>query len=55
MVQHCKWKFLLFKGSFAVKMRVQERPDEMQLLFAMEDSSFMRDFEGRWKVSVVGE
>jgi hypothetical protein len=50
VLQACKWQFLAFKGTFNVHLNVMEVPEERLLVFTLAQSSFMRDFEGRWQV-----
>jgi hypothetical protein len=49
-LQACKWQFLAFKGTFNVHLNVLEAPHDRLLVFTLAESSFMRDFEGRWQV-----
>jgi hypothetical protein len=49
-LQACKWQFLAFKGTFNVHLNVMEAPQDRLLVFTLAESSFMRDFEGRWQV-----
>jgi hypothetical protein len=49
-LQACKWQFLAFKGTFNVHLNVHEAPEDRLLVFTLAESSFMRDFEGRWQV-----
>ena len=48
--QKCKWEFLVFSGSFDTQLAVSEDPEAGSLVFRQLQSSFMRDFEGRWQV-----
>jgi len=48
--QACKWQFLAFSGTFDVHLNVDEKPDSRMLVFRLVESSFMKDFEGRWQV-----
>eukprot|EP00775_Hariotina_reticulata_P013851 gene13851-13973_t len=50
LVQACKWQFLAFSGTFNVQLAVDEQPDSRLLVFRLVESSFMKDFEGRWQV-----
>jgi len=50
MPQACKWQFLAFSGTFDVHLDVDENPDSRMLVFRLVESSFMKDFEGRWQV-----
>lgn len=45
-----KWQFLLFKGTFNVRLDVVEDPGTRTIVFTLAESSFMRNFEGRWQV-----
>jgi hypothetical protein len=48
--QACKWSFLAFKGTFSVALNVNEEAVDRLLVFRLQESSFMKDFEGRWQV-----
>jgi len=50
LVQMCRWQFLAFSGVFETQLSVTEHPAELLLVFSLLESSFMRDFEGRWTV-----
>mmetsp|Transcript_24679 Transcript_24679/g.68672 ORF Transcript_24679/g.68672 Transcript_24679/m.68672 type:complete len:247 (-) Transcript_24679:1196-1936(-) len=50
LLQKCRWKFLMFSGTFNAVLSVREVPEQKVLLFELVSSSFMREFEGRWKV-----
>jgi hypothetical protein len=49
-LQACRWSFLAFQGTFSVSLNVAEEPARRLLVFRLQESSFMRDFEGRWQV-----
>ncbi len=49
-LQGCRWKFLVFGGEFKVDFTVREQPEELRLAFQLQESSFMRHFEGRWQL-----
>lgn len=51
LVQTCQWTFGPFSGTFLTSMRVEERSEQMELSFVLKESSFMQDFEGKWKVT----
>ncbi|KAF6255289.1 hypothetical protein COO60DRAFT_1641630 [Scenedesmus sp. NREL 46B-D3] len=53
VVQACRWSFLAFRGTFSVALDVSEAPADGLLVFRLQESSFMKDFEGRWQVSAV--
>ena len=51
LIQHCSWRFLIFKGTFVTKLHIMEDPSSWQLEFSLgEQESFMRDFVGAWHV-----
>lgn len=59
--QTCSWRFTLFSGQFDCRIRVEQRQENEgssglnpQLQFKLIKSSFMKDFEGSWKVSKEG-
>lgn len=49
--QICTWKFLMLKGEFELQLSVNEQPTARSLVFRLERSKFMKDFEGRWQVA----
>jgi hypothetical protein len=49
-LQACKWSFLAFRGTFSVALSVSEEAAQRLLVFRLQESSFMKDFEGRWQV-----
>jgi hypothetical protein len=51
--QACKWSFLAFKGTFSVALNVSEEAADRLLVFRLQESSFMKDFEGRWQVGTA--
>jgi hypothetical protein len=51
--QKCRWEFLVFSGSFDTTLTVDEEPGAGRLVFRQLQSSFMRDFEGRWQARAV--
>ena len=52
--QACTWRFLAFSGSFNVALSVDEDAAGRTLVFRLVESSFMRGFEGRWRVEAAG-
>ena len=48
--QTCSWRFLFFTGSFNLELEVIELVAGQELVFKLRESSFMKDFEGRWHV-----
>lgn len=52
--QACTWQFLAFRGTFNVALHVTEDAAQRLLVFTLAESTFMRDFEGRWRVSLGG-
>ncbi len=49
--QKAGWRFLAFSGSFECRLAVDEDAEARSLVFTLLQSSFMRDFEGRWSVN----
>lgn len=45
-----KWQFLFFSGTFDVALNVLEAPQDRSIVFTLAESTFMRAFEGQWKV-----
>jgi hypothetical protein len=50
LVQTVSWKFLIFRGSFATELQVEELPAQRRLAFSLLRSAFMRQFVGSWRV-----
>lgn len=48
--QECKWKFLIFQGTFGIALEVDEEPEKNVITFKLAKSAFMRDFEGSWEL-----
>lgn len=48
--QKCRWSFLAFSGTFNAHLSVDEDPVARKLVFKLVQSSFMKDFEGRWEL-----
>ena len=48
--QTCIWKFLIFKGTFKMTVKVAEYPDSNSLRFDLVDSKFMKSFAGGWQI-----
>ncbi len=53
-LQAGKWQFLFFKGTFDVRLNVVEVPEDKTIVFTLAESTFMRNFEGRWQVGNTG-
>mmetsp|Transcript_17302 Transcript_17302/g.42506 ORF Transcript_17302/g.42506 Transcript_17302/m.42506 type:complete len:251 (-) Transcript_17302:64-816(-) len=52
IVQRGKWRFLMFSGSFPVKLKVlQSRKTKTVDFELMERSGFMKHFDGQWRVT----
>ena len=54
VAQTCSWRFAIFSGQFLCRILVEQRRDDSdlpQLKFKLVESSFMRDFEGEWRIS----
>ena len=51
LTQDCRWKFLVFSGSFQTSFDVLEDIPGMELLFRQREAGFLRDFTGLWKVT----
>lgn len=49
--QTCKWAFLVFSGTFRTSLSVLEEPAARRLAFHLIQSSFMRQFVGRWDIA----
>lgn len=50
ILQAGKWQFLFFKGTFDVRLHVVEAPEDRTITFTLAESTFMKNFEGRWQV-----
>jgi ribosome-associated toxin RatA of RatAB toxin-antitoxin module len=50
VLQACQWQVIGLKGTFNVHLDVEEDSASRLLVFRLKESSFMRDFEGRWQV-----
>jgi hypothetical protein len=48
--QKCKWRFLIFNGTFGIALEVEEEPDDKTVTFKLARSAFMREFEGCWEL-----
>ncbi|EFN53317.1 hypothetical protein CHLNCDRAFT_137004 [Chlorella variabilis] len=48
------WRFLMFRGSFTVRMIVEQRRADRMIHFRLARSGFMRDFSGTWVVRPFG-
>lgn len=48
--QECKWKFLIFSGTFGIALVVDEEPVKKTVTFKLANAGFMRDFEGCWEL-----
>lgn len=49
--QTCRWQFLAFSGTFTIALSVSEVDEARELTFRLEQSSFMRGFQGAWRVA----
>lgn len=50
-LQTCCWQFLAFQGTFKIVLSVSEEDATRQVRFSLVgSSSFMRDFQGTWRV-----
>ena len=49
-MQTCRWEFLVFSGTFETKLTVHEARQHGEVVFNLISSSFMRQFQGAWKV-----
>lgn len=48
--QECKWRFLVFQGTFGIALVVDEEPEKKTVTFKLAKSAFMRNFEGCWEL-----
>lgn len=55
VLQACQWQVLGLKGAFNVHLNVEEDPASRSLVFRLHESSFMKDFEGRWQVQAAAD
>ena len=49
-MQTCRWEFLVFSGNFEMRLTVHEARQHGEVVFNLISSSFMRQFQGAWKV-----
>ena len=49
--QSCRWKFLVFGGSFPCQLATREDPEERYMEARLHEKGFIREFEGSWKVT----
>ncbi len=52
-VQTCRWEFLVFSGTFETRLTVHEARQHGEVVFNLISSSFMRHFQGAWKVRIT--
>ena len=52
-MQTCRWEFLVFSGTFETKLTVHEARQHGEVVFNLISSSFMRQFQGAWKVRMT--
>mmetsp|Transcript_12426 Transcript_12426/g.29521 ORF Transcript_12426/g.29521 Transcript_12426/m.29521 type:complete len:183 (+) Transcript_12426:433-981(+) len=50
LVQVCRWKFLLFSGTFNSTLAVRQMPDNGIVQFELVESDFLSEFHGQWSV-----
>ncbi|KAJ9512648.1 hypothetical protein QJQ45_018844 [Haematococcus lacustris] len=53
VLQTCRWSLLALSGTFDVRMAIHQDMEQLALEFNLIESSFMRGFDGRWKVSAM--
>ncbi|CAL5224922.1 g7688 [Coccomyxa viridis] len=51
VLQTCRWEFLVFSGTFETRLTVHEARQHGEVVFNLISSSFMRQFQGAWKVT----
>ena len=51
--QTCRWEFLVFSGTFETRLTVHEARQHGEVVFNLISSSFMRQFQGAWKVCTL--
>ena len=49
--QTCRWKFLVFGGSFPCQLAVKEEPSARYMEVELHKKGFIREFEGSWRVT----
>ncbi len=52
-MQMCRWEFLVFSGTFETRLTVHEARQHGEVVFNLISSSFMRQFQGAWKVCLT--
>jgi hypothetical protein len=45
------WRFLIFRGSFTVRMIVEQRASDRTISFRLAKPGFMRQFSGTWTIA----
>lgn len=45
------WRFLVFRGSFTVRMIVEQRASDRTICFRLAKPGFMRQFTGTWTIA----
>lgn len=51
VTQEGQWRFLMFRGSFLTRLRVEEDHTNHTVVFRQLSPGFMKAFEGRWQLS----
>lgn len=51
VTQEGQWRFLMFRGSFITRLRVEEDRNNHVVVFRQLSPGFMKAFEGRWQLS----
>jgi hypothetical protein len=50
----CWWPAAAIIGTFDVRLNVVEVPEDKTIVFTLAESTFMRNFDGRWQVGHAG-
>lgn len=48
--QECRWRFLIFRGTFVNKMLVEEDKNNHSICVRLAQPGFMRRFQGKWVI-----
>lgn len=51
VTQEGQWRFLMFRGTFVTRLRVEEDRASHSVVFRQLSPGFMKAFEGRWQLS----
>ncbi len=51
VVQEGQWRFLMFRGVFTTRLRVEEDKHTRTVVFRQTHPGFMKAFEGRWQLA----